>query len=111
MITFDSIHETFVTFNAEEDLDAGVVCKVTGDCAVGPCAAGDDFCGVARTVRCGLAGVVLSGYCRIPYSGTAPAVGKTALCADGNGGVKAGGDTEYLVVQVDTAEKTVGLFL
>lgn len=111
MITFDSIHETYVTFNAEENLDAGQVCKISDDSAVGPCAAGDDFCGLARQVRCGLAGVVLSGYVEVPYSGTAPALGSTALCADGDGGVKAGGEKEYLVVSVDTTLQTVGFFM
>lgn len=111
MITFDSIHETYVTFQADEGLDNGQVCKVTGDSAVGACSAGDAFCGVARHVRGGLAGVVLEGFCQMPYTGTAPSVGMAALCADGNGGVKAGGDKEYLIVQVDENAKTVGFFL
>ena len=111
MITFDSIHETYVTFNADEGLEAGQVCKITGDTAVGPCAEGEDFCGMARQVRLDLAGVVLGGFCRVPYTGAAPAYGKTALCADGQGGVKAGGSTEYWVAQVDETEQLVGFFL
>lgn len=111
MITFDSIHETYVTFNADEGLEAGSVCKITGDSAVGACADGEEFCGVARQVRGGLAGVVLGGFCRLAYSGTAPTCGMTALCADANGGVKVGGDKEYLVVQVDESEQTIGVFL
>lgn len=111
MITFDSIHETFVTFNAEENLEAGAVCKVTDSGTVGPCENGEAFHGVARTVRCGLAGVVLSGFCQLPYTGATPNLGRSALCADGSGGVKAGGDKAYLVVDVDTVGKTVSLFL
>lgn len=111
MITFDSIHETYVTFEAGQGLKNGQVCKVTGDGTVGVCSAGDEFCGVARHVRNGLAGVVLGGFCSVPYTGTTPTVGMTALCADGSGNVKAGGDKEYLVVQVDENEKTVGFFL
>ena len=111
MITFDSIHETYVSFNADEGLEAGQVCKITGDTAVGACNSGEEFCGVARQVRCGVAGVVLGGFCRVPYTGAAPAFGKTKLCADGNGGVMVGGDTEYLVAQVNETEQMVGFFL
>ena len=109
MITFDSIHETYMTFQAEKALLAGQVCKITGNGTVGPCAAGDEFCGAARSVRLGMAGVVLSGFVRLPYSGDAPAVGYAALCADGKGGVKTGGERTYLVAQVE--DGAVGVFL
>ena len=111
MITLDSIGKTYVTLNADDGLEAGQVCKITADSTVGPCSAGDDFCGYAQQVRLALAGVVLDGYCCVPYSGTAPALGRTALCADGQGGVKAGGTTKYLVAHVDTSAQVVGFFL
>jgi len=60
MITFDSIHETFMTFSADDGLEAGMVCKITDNCAVGPCQSGDSFCGVARSARLGMAGIQTS---------------------------------------------------
>ena len=44
---------------------------------------------------------------------TAPGLGQTALCADGEGGVKtaATGGTSCLVVDVDTTAKTVTILL
>jgi len=111
MITFDSIHETFMTFSADDGLEAGMVCKITDNCAVGPCQSGDSFCGVARSARLGMAGIVLSGYVTLPFSGTAPTLGYCALCADGTGAVKVGGDRQYLVAHVDKNAQTVGLFL
>ena len=111
MITFDSMHETYVTFHADSALQAGSVCCIKADSTVGPCTDGGTFCGLVRQIRCGLAGVVLSGYVELPYTGTAPALGETALQANASGGVKAGGSKTYLVVHVDTNDKTVGFFL
>ena len=112
MIRFDMNSELRVTFAAQEGLTAKTVCKVSANGTVGPCADGDDFCGVADTVRSGLCGVVLRGFVTLPYTGTAPALGYTALAADAAGGVKAAqSGRKHLVAQVDTVKKTVGLFL
>ena len=111
MITFDSIHETFVTFGAGDGLQPGQVCKITENGTVGPCEAGDGICGVARSVRLGMAGVVMTGFVTRPYSGEVPTLGRVKLCADGKGGVKVGGDTAYTVVKVVEGAGLVGFFL
>ena len=111
MIAFDMNHEILATFLAEEGTEPKTVCKMTANGTVGPCADGDSFCGVVNTVRGGCAGVVLHGVVTAAYSGTTPAVGKTALVADGSGGVKAGEGESCLVLDVDETEKTVKLFL
>ena len=111
MIAFDMNHEILATFLAEEDVNPGSVCKVTAPATVGSCADGDSFCGVTTTVRGGYAGVMLHGIVTVPYTGTVPGLGKTALSADGKGGVKAGSGDTYLVLDVDEDAKTIKLFL
>ena len=54
----------------------------------------------------GYAGVQVKGFVKTPYSGTAPALGYTALAADGNGGVKAAPSGPLrLVLELDTTRK------
>ena len=53
-----------------------------------------------------LCSVAVGGFVTLKCSGTAPAVGFAKLCADGAGGVKAGGEKEYLVVAADGGNVT-----
>ena len=112
MISFDSIHETLVTFAAASGLQAGQVCKVTADGTVGACSNGDVFCGVAGPIRKGSVGVQMGGYAEVPYTGTKPGYGYVTLAANGSGGVKAAESGKTCcVVKVDTTAGVVGLFL
>ena len=112
-VSFEAIHQQYVTFEAGATAAAGKPCKLTANGTVGACAAGDGFFGVISRVEGDVAGVVMGGYVELPYSGTtAPALGYSILAADGSGGVKsAESGRAYLVCQVDTTGKTVGLFL
>lgn len=111
-ISFNGVGETVATFEAAEGVAAGMPVKVTGDGAVGPCAAGDKFCGVAVSVRGGYAAVQLSGYARVPYSGTAPTAGYRTLAGAGDGAVKTdAAGRELLVGDADPVSKTCGIFL
>ena len=120
-ISFEAIAERYVTFLAAESAAEGKLCKVTANGTVGACAGGDDFCGVITQVRNGAASVLMGGFVKLPYTGTAPALGFSALVADGTNGVRvpaaateskpAETGRSHLVVSVDTANKTVGLFL
>ena len=112
-ICFDAIGEKYTTFLAGETAEAGKVCKVSENDTVDLCTEGEAFCGVIAEVRGGCAAVVTDGYVELPYSGTAPAVGYAALGANAEGGVKSvtSGGRSCLVVHVDTAAMTVGLFL
>lgn len=122
-ISFDGIGEVAATFQAEEDntLKAGDAVCLTGDMEVGLGKDGDIPCGVVLSVaEDGCAGVQIGGLAQVRYSGTtAPQAGWCTLCADGAGGVSvpnSSGDGEkaktgtqnamYLVVSVDTVEKT-----
>lgn len=105
---FDSKIATFASSEPK-----GTVVSMSGNMTVSKAAAGAAFCGVCIDSRDGFASVQLSGYCRLPYSGTAPAVGYAMLAADGNGGIKtvtSGGRT-LLVTDIDTVNTSVGIIL
>ena len=102
-VSFQGVGQVCATFLGE-GLSAGQAVKMSGRGTVGPCGDGDKFCGV--TAHCG------EGAC----SGTVPGVGWAELCADGGGGVRSqgeqdGGGVRCLVVDADTAEKTVTVLL
>ena len=98
-VSFEEIGRLAVTF-AQTGCEGGQVCKVSGNGAVAPCAEGEAFCGVVESVRGGFAAVQVAGFAGVAFSG-ALRVGYVNLCADGQGGVKAGAGREYLVVSVD----------
>ena len=111
-ISFGSIGEKYATFLAAASADKGEVCKVSANCTVAGCSAGDEFCGLVRDLENGHAGVQLGGYMEVACSGTLPSVGYAILVADGNGGVKTAqtGKT-CLVVFTDSSAGMIGLFL
>ena len=102
-VSFEEIGRLSVTF-AQAGCQAAQVCKVSGNGKVAPCAEGEKLCGIVEHVRGGHAAVQVAGFVTVGVSG-AVEVGYVNLCADGNGGVKAGAGREYLVVSVhaDTA--------
>ena len=103
-VSFEEIGRLSVTF-VQEGCAGGQVCKVSGNAAAAPCAAGDKFCGIVEHVRGAHAAVQVAGFAEVKITGTVN-VGYVNLCADGNGGVKAGTGREYLVVSVDASAKT-----
>ena len=110
-VSFDGIGDGLVTF-LNTTATRGSVVKVSAAGTVAPCSAGDAFDGVAVIVDGGCAGVRMGGFVTVGYSGTAPAVGRAVLVANGSGGVKTAqsGDT-YLVVDRDTTAATVTIKL
>ena len=98
-ISFEDIGAVTATFAADEGVEGGQVVKVTGNGTVGPCAAGDAFCGVALEPRKGAAAVQVKGFVTVSCTGDL-ALGWTTLAADGQGGVKAAasGGVTVLVV-------------
>lgn len=112
-VSLKGFGEAIATFEAEPETAAGVPVKLTAGGKVGPCADGDAFCGVAANARCGYAAVQLSGYVRLPYGGTAPAVGYRTLCAAADGKIKIAetGGRSLLVTDVDEAAGTCGVIL
>ena len=111
-ISLNGFGEKAVTFAAADGVLAGMPVKLTASGTVGPCAAGDVFCGVALNVRGGYASVQLGGYVILPFNGTAPAVGYQSLAAAAGGKIAAGETgRSLLVTDVDEAAKTCGIIL
>ncbi len=113
-LSFKGYKESVATFMAAESLtSAGVPVKMTASNTVGPCAAGEDFCGLALELKVPYVTAQTGGFVSLPYSGTAPQPGYVSLAADGSGGVKsvASGGRQLLVINADTAKKTVGFML
>lgn len=79
---------------------------------VAACAAGNDFIGVVVGKRDGLACVQVAGFVTLHYTARRPDRGECALAGDGKGGVAVTENAKkYRVLRVDTAAKTVGLYL
>lgn len=113
-ISFGGIGEYAATFynNSAAPAAAAKAVKISGNGEVSACSDGDAFAGVCISAGAEFAAVQLRGFVKLPYSGTAPALGFSKLLADADGGIKA--DTsgrEYLIVEVDTSAKAAGLFL
>ena len=107
--SYEGIGQWAATFACDQ-VNLGEMVKVSGNGEVSACADGDAFCGMVLTVgRDGKAcAVALGGVVTVDYTGAAPALGWTALAADGNGGVKsASGGKNYLVIDVDASGSTV----
>ena len=111
--SFSGFGENAATFAAQDGVTPGIPVKMTANGTVGACAAGDDFCGVALSTRCGSAAVQLCGYVRLPYDGTAPAVGWQALSAAAGGKIQtaATGGRKLLVIDTDNTAKVCGVML
>ena len=109
-VSFEEIGAVAATFFAQKEVKAGQVVKMTGNGQVGPCSAGDKFCGVALEPRKGHAAVQVKGFVTVSCTGSLTP-GWAVLCADGKGGVQAaaaGSDdgepvgVEALVISADT---------
>ena len=111
-VSFSGFNENSITFICTDDVAAGKAVKISANGTVSACASGDIFCGIATDVRSDCATVQLAGYVRMPFSGTAPALGYTHLACDGNGAVTASENGRaYLVTDIDTTDNTVGFML
>ncbi|MCI8870502.1 MAG: hypothetical protein HFF39_08185 [Lawsonibacter sp.] len=113
-VSFEEIGAVTATFAVQEGTSGGQVVKVTGQGEAGPCAAGEDFCGVALEGRDGFAAVQVKGFAQVKAAG-ALEPGWVKLTADGQGGVQAAagesGGREFLVVETDSTAGTAVLYL
>ncbi len=107
-VSYEGIGQLCASFSCGADVSEGALVKASANGAVSKCAAGEEFCGVAAAVSHDGSGcsVQLKGFVTAECSGTAPSVGYGKLCADGNGGVKVGGDISRLIVAVNDTKVT-----
>lgn len=97
-IGFKGFAENTVTFQASEDVKAGMAVTLDTEGVAVPCADGDKICGVAINVREGYAAVQLKGYTELPSDGRIPC-GWQTVAADAQGRVAVNdAGTEVLVV-------------
>ena len=113
-LSFEGIGQWCATF-AGSEITPGTVVKISAAGTVSACSAGDAFCGAALCGSGDACTVQLGGFVTVPYTGTAPAVGLSALTADGSGGVKSAGESDssvscWVADQNETA-KTVTILL
>lgn len=113
-VSFEGIGENVVTFYNSKSATAvaGAPVKMSGNGEVSVCADGDRFFGAALACDADFAAIQTDGYVELGYTGTAPAIGFAKLVSNGVGGVKRAEEGgEFLVVDLDTVSKTIGLML
>ena len=110
-ISYEAIGQVMVTCQAGENVLEGQVVKMNGNDTVVPCAAGETFCGVAGDVaEDGFVAVQVKGFVTVPCADSTVTAGYMNLAADGNGGVKAGGDgNKILVMNVEDGSAVICL--
>lgn len=102
-VSFEDMGSVVVTFAAQEGMEnKGQVVKMTANGQVGPCGAGEQFCGVALSGKGEFAAVQVKGFVETAVTGEV-GLGWVKLSADGSGGVKADSNgRECLVVEYDS---------
>ncbi len=109
-VSFNGFGENTVTFEIQGTINNGAPVMVTSNGKVS--AANGAFCGVCINQRNGYAAVLLRGYAKVPYSGTAPTVGYAKLTStSGKIAVDNSNGRSVLVIDVDTTGKTAGIIL
>ena len=111
-ISYQGIGEWCATFKRGADVSEDTVVKTGAENTAEKCGAEDAFCGVVRAIaHDGRAcSVQLGGLATVCYSGEqTPRSGCGRLVADGVGGVCVSAEKgrEYLILDVDSTEKTV----
>ena len=114
-VAFNGIDNQVVTFQADTG-EAGDSMAMEDNNKVTKAPSGAAPVGVLVGKRSGHGAVQIRGYVQVPYSGSAaPSLGWNRLVANGSGGMRlaASGETgrNCLVVNLNTADKTMGLFL
>lgn len=91
------------------DLNPGEVAMFTDSLVVYNPEKNQVFCGVCNAVREGYASVVINGYAKTTFTGSAPHLGYQKLSSNGEGGVMVDEENgrEYLIVGINGTESTV----
>lgn len=111
-VAFEGTGDLVLSFEADESLTPGALVVLSDNDKVVAAGEGVRPAGLCLQLRCGIAAVQVKGFVELPYSGTVPTVGWNSLLCDGTGGLKTAADgSSCLVVHVDTATQTIGLYL
>lgn len=112
-VSFNGISEQVVTFY-DDGAEKGKVCKVSSSGGVKTCSSGERFMGIVINCDGSFAEVQTEGCVTVGYSGTtAPSVGYVNLASDANGNVMVpgSGGFGYLVLEVNSNDKVVTIYL
>ena len=74
----------------------------------------ENFIGIVDSYRAGLAGVQITGYAEVKYTGAVPSIGYNKLVISTSGAVKLTTDSKarsYWVVKLDIPNNTIGIIL
>ena len=119
-ISFEGFNEQTITFEAAQGTQKGDLVCMEGNGKVSKALNGENIIGVVNTIRDGYAGVQISGFAKVAYTGNISAGYNTLLCGGGNAlriavtsGANADTSTgrQYLVVEADTLTQTAGVIL
>lgn len=114
-VSHEGIGENVVTFynNTEHPVSAGEPVKMSANGEVCACENGDKFFGICIACDTDFTAVQTQGYIKLGYTGeTVPTVGFVTFTADGKGKAVVNAEgREFLVVDVDKADASVGIVL
>lgn len=114
-ISTNGYGENILTFNTNVT-EVGVPVLIGGLSIVQKAPAEKDFLGFTCYADGEIAGVIMDGYVEVPYTGSIPAFGFTALVSNGSNGVKVPSSSAtsnhiVRVLKIDTDKKIVGFIL
>ena len=109
----DGFHVNEVTLYTTEDIKPGMAVTIGENCTAKIPPSGTRFMGICTDVRGNYVSVALTGAVTVPYTGSDFAAGFNTISPDGNGYLKLNfdGEVEYLVLDVNAAEKLMTIFL
>ncbi len=111
-ISFKGFNEQVITFAAETELEVGTLVKMSDSATVEKCKGNDLFIGIVASSSGNIVAVQTGGYISIPYSGTAPTLGITALSAADEKTVTTDeSGRSVTVIELDETNKTAGILL
>ncbi len=110
-VSFNGFQENATSFLVSGTVKKGDLVKVSENGTVTACTDGDKFCGIALSVRAGIAVVQLSGYVRVPYSDSMTPGYQTLAAGSGSTVKTSETGRELLVLDVDSTNTQCGILL
>lgn len=108
-VSLQGYNSHYITLMAGGDLAAGDLVQISANATVEKATSGK-FAGIVHSVRDGFVLVQTSGYAQLGYSGaTAPVLGYNFLAAAEQGSAVNAQGREVLVVELDPAQKRIGI--
>lgn len=101
-ISFDGFDTKIITFNTDDDIEAGTPVKITERGKVEAASTDEDFIGMAVSCKNGLAGVCVRGVVEFDCTDDTIQPGYNYIASNGGTEICAGENVMKLVLDVDT---------